>query len=182
MTSSPIDSWTVCEKESLKERNLLPISTQISQSAGNFSIQCDFRHIFPPCDNIFFLINYITLIDALSASFTDPSLNSTPIQTLWTGNSTSFSPVGHRKDDKWQDGAVLSRLVNNSSSMEPTTSSTNNYSRKSHSAYHGGKSSAGKFKKTDTPMLNLVYDSYIKLRHPDFRWVAAHVGGKEHTT
>ena len=29
-------------------------------------------------------------------------------------------------------------------------------------------------KKTDAPMLNLVYDSHIKQRHPDFRWAEFH--------
>lgn len=86
------------------------------------------------------------------------------------GNSSVKMPaeVSSNKNDKWKADNPLKRLL--SSNLQPHQAiNSNNYSRNSSimtrplSSHHQGP------KKTDAPMLNLVYDSHIKNRYPDFR-------------
>jgi hypothetical protein len=85
--------------------------------------------------------------------------------------------VSSNKSDKWKIENPLKRLPNNTSSgagmhsHHQLHSSNNNHlsngtltSKSSLGLHHGSTS-----KKTDAPMLNLVYDSHFKQRHPDFR-------------
>jgi hypothetical protein len=79
--------------------------------------------------------------------------------------------VESNKSDKWKTMEnPLKWLLN--STMHPVKQqnySSNNYGTimtKPTSSLHHGSSPP---KKTDAPMLNLVYDSHIKQRYPDFR-------------
>jgi hypothetical protein len=78
------------------------------------------------------------------------------------------------KNDKWKGENPLKRLLLSPNAMHPPSSNvnSNNYSRNSALATKaslGHHHSSLTPKKTDAPMLNLVYDSHIKHRHPDFR-------------
>lgn len=85
--------------------------------------------------------------------------------------------VSNNKSDKWKIENPL-KWLHNSSNSSPSVhshhqlySSNNNHlsngtltSKSSYGLHHSTTS-----KKTDAPMLNLVYDSHVKPRHPDFR-------------
>lgn len=89
-------------------------------------------------------------------------------------NSSAKTPadLGSNKNDKWKVENPLKRLL--SPTMHPLPQiNSNNYSRNSTimtKSTFGHQQGAPLPKKTDAPMLNLVYDSHIKHRHPDFRW------------
>lgn len=84
--------------------------------------------------------------------------------------------ASNNKSDKWKVEKPLKWLLN-SSSMHQFYSTNNHFngsssnngtlvSKSSHVPHHGSVTLP---KKTDAPMLNLVYDSHIKQRHLDFR-------------
>jgi hypothetical protein len=83
--------------------------------------------------------------------------------------------VSSNKSDKWKIESPLKWLLNSSSSMHQLYSSNNNHLSGGGNGSSSNRTSVSKFhhgsitpKKTDAPMLNLVYDSHIKQRH-DFR-------------
>lgn len=94
--------------------------------------------------------------------------------TLHVPATAEVEHVNSNKSDKWRIEIPLKRLQNNTSSPgvhHQLDSSNNNHlsngtltSKSSFGLHHGSTA-----KKTDAPMLNLVYDSHIKQRHPDFR-------------
>lgn len=77
------------------------------------------------------------------------------------------SAVTNNKIDKWKIEKPLKWLFGNGSSSSSSINSNSNGTLVSKSS-HGSMTMP---KKTDAPMLNLVYDSHIKPRHPDFRYV-----------
>jgi hypothetical protein len=86
-------------------------------------------------------------------------INSSPSHSLLAEN-LSEKLTEKLKDDKLRGDGLLSRFHNITSTHLMPLTNSNNFTK---------NSLTGKYKKTDTPMLNLVYDSHFKHRHPDFR-------------
>lgn len=85
------------------------------------------------------------------------------------GNSSEKMPaeVNGNKNDKWKLDNPLKRLL--SASMHPMNSNNSRNGSVMTRPPLSNRHASGSLKKTDAPMLNLVYDSHIKSRYPDFR-------------
>lgn len=89
------------------------------------------------------------------------------------GSSSAKMPaeLSSNKNDKWKLENPLKWLL--SATMHPSlqTNSNNNTRNSIITTKPSSGQQQGSLmpKKTDAPMLNLVYDSHIKHRHPDFR-------------
>lgn len=86
-------------------------------------------------------------------------------------NSTERMPadVNGNKSDKWKLDNPLKRLLSVTTRPHPISSNNSRNSSVMTRPPLSNRHGSGSYKKTDAPMLNLVYDSHIKSRYPDFR-------------